>query len=258
MSGIDKFAYKSRLFKVRAGDKLLAALAIMFICLFFGSMLVSLATVILMSAATLVLGGCRPKSYIKLLLVPLAFLLTGVLTVIINRLDASVNVLFSFNFFGVILGITHDSLLIGTRLLLKAMGAVTCLYFFSLNTPMNSFLSLLRRKTPGLLVELMELIYRFTFLIWYEAQRIHMAQASRLGYDGLVNSIKSLGELLTNVFIRAFKRASRLSLSLEARGFDGSFEFLVEEETPGSLLNILTLVAAIVLIIIGLLERLKR
>ncbi len=254
MSGIDKLAYKSRLVKVRAGDKLLAALTVMFICLFFGSIFVSLATIILMSAATLIFGGCRLRSYVKLLLVPLAFLLTGVLTVIINRPDASAAVLFSLYSFG----ITHDSLLMGTRLLLKALGAVTCLYFFSLNTPMNSLLSLLRRKTPGLLVELMELIYRFIFLLWDEAQRIHTAQASRLGYDGFTNSIKSLGELLTNVFIRAFKRASRLSLSLEARGFDGSFEFLIEEEKPGRLLNILTLVAALTLIIIGLLERFKR
>ena len=255
MSGIDKYAYHSRLAGIKAGSKLLFTLTAMVICLFFGSFAVSVSTIVLMSAATLLLGGCPLQKYLRLLTVPLAFLVTGVLTVIVNRLSGAGGALVSVRLFGGVYGITAASLRAGLILLLKALGAVTCLYFFSLNTPMNAFLSLLRRRAPGVLVELMELIYRFIFVIWEEARRIHTAQSSRLGYGGFKNSMTSLGELVTNVFLRAFKRVDRISAALESRSFEGSFELLAQAETPSKLIKALTLLAAAFLISVGLLER---
>lgn len=256
MSGIDKYAYQSKLAGVKAGDKLVFALVVMAICLFFGSLTVSISTIILMSAGTLLLGGCPLKRYLRLLLVPLTFLLTGVLTLMVNQLSNAGPAIVSIHLFGNVYGITGVSLERGFRILMRAFGAVTCLYFFSLNTPMNSFLSLLRRKTPGMLVELMELIYRFIFIVWEEAVRIHTAQASRLGYNGFRRSVQSLGELVANVFIRAFRRVDRISNALESRGFEGSFELLAEEETSSGLMTGLTFLAAAALIAFGLTERL--
>lgn len=255
MTGIDKHAYKSKLARIKAGDKLIFALAVMAVCLFFGSFLVSISAIALMSAATLFMGGCPLKKYLGLLMIPLTFLLTGVLTIIVNQLGDAGSAIVSFRLFGSAYGITRASLETGFRILLRAFAAVTCLYFFSLNTPMNSFLSLLRRRTPGILVELMELIYRFIFIVWEEARRIHTAQSSRLGYGGFENSMRSLGELVTNVFIRAFRRVDRISVSLESRGFEGNFELMTEEETTSRLLTGLTAISVASLIAIGILER---
>lgn len=258
MSGIDKYAYQSKLAGVKASVKLVFAVCMMLICIAFSSNVISIMTIALMSAATLFLGGCRPKTYYSLLIVPFTFLVTGVITIIINRLPSTEGAICWFGFLGGIYGISVNSLYAGINLFLKSMGAVCCLYFFSLNTPMNSFLSLLRKKVPGIFVELMELIYRFIFIIWDESRRIYTAQESRLGYRGFSNSMKSLGELVTTVFIRALRRVDRVNVALESRGFDGNFDFLLEEERSSSLITVLTLISSLAFITIGIFERLAK
>ncbi len=258
MSGIDKYAYQSKLAGTKASGKLISSVSMMLICIVFSSNVISLMTIALMSAATLILGGCRPKTYLLLLLVPFTFLVTGVITIIVNRLPGTEGALLYFRLFGGIYGISLKSLSTGLNLFLKSMGAVCCLYFFSLNTPMNSFLSLLRRHVPGVFVELMELIYRFIFIIWDESRRIYTAQDSRLGYRGFANSMKSLGELVTTVFIRALRRADRISVALDSRGFDGNFDYLLEEENPSVLINVLTILCSLAFVTIGILERLRK
>jgi len=258
VNGIDSFAYKSKISGVKASSKLAFACCMMLICLVFSTNLISFLTIAVMSTATMIMGGCKPKKYFLLLLVPFSFLFTGVITIVINKLSEASGALFYFRLFGGIYGINARSLNTGANLFLKSLGAVTCLYFFSLNTPMNSFLSLIRKKAPGIFVEMMELIYRFIFIVWDEAQRIHTAQASRLGYKGFVNSMKSLGELVTTVFIRALRRVDRISVALESRGFEGNFDYLIEEEKPSGLLTGLTAAASVAFIAIGIVERLAK
>ena len=256
MSGIDKYAYESKLSHVGTGHKLLFSGVLLIICLAFGSDIISAMVIVIMSAATLALGGCRLGRYVKLLTIPMAFLLTGVLTVIITRLSGNDSALISVRLLRYEYGVTPAALKLGVNLLLKAFGAITCLYFFALNTPMNTFLTFLRNKLPGVVVELMELIYRFIFIIWEEAGKIHAAQASRLGYSGFVSSIRSTGELAASVFIRGMRRVERMNAALESRGFEGNFSYLTEAETPSRLLVCCTAAAGVVLTTIGIAERL--
>lgn len=253
--GIDKYAYHSKIAHVKAELKLASAMCLIVICLVFSTNVISSAIILLTSLSTLLLGGFSLKTYLKLLLIPIAFLVTGVITIVINKLDGSSTILLAVHIFGGLYGVSVASLHTGLTLFLKSFAAVCCLYFFSLNTPMNSFLSWLRKKFPGMLVELMELIYRFIFIIWEEAGKIHIAQTSRLGYDGFKNSLDSLGELVTTVFIRAFRRAERITVSLESRGFEGNFDFLVEEEDGNPIIIVGTAIASAALITVGLLER---
>jgi cobalt/nickel transport system permease protein len=123
---------------------------------------------------------------------------------------------------------------------------------------MNAFLSLIRKKFPGVVVELMELIYRFIFVIWEEAVKIHIAQASRLGYRGFRNSIESLGELVTTVFIRAFRRVERVSVCLESRGFEGNFDFLMEEEKSSGPMKAAAVISCVLMLAVGITERLLK
>lgn len=63
------------------------------------------------------------------------------------------------------------------------------MYFLALNTPVTDVtMALERMHVPHLLVELMELIYRFIFVLTETASRIRLAQESRLGYQGLRRS----------------------------------------------------------------------
>lgn len=256
--GLDKYAYGSKLAGVKTGNKIAFASALLIICMTFSSNLISVLTILIMSAATVLWGGLRPGMYVKLLLIPAAFLVTGIMTVIINQFGLHDEPLFAIKVFGNFYGVSISSLCNGVTIFLKSLGAITCLYFFSLNTPMNSVLSLVRKRFPGIIVELMELIYRFIFVIWEEAIKIHIAQASRLGYKGFRNSIESFAELVTTVFIRAFRRVERVNISLESRGFEGNFEFLSEEEISSGPMKATTITSCILLLAAGITERLMK
>ncbi len=128
MSGIDKYAYKSKIAAIKASHKLLFACAMMCICLCFNCIAVSIWTIVAMSVATLFWGGCQLKQYLGLLSIPFSFLIIGVLTIVINQLTTDDIALLSFNLFGAVYGISTGSLNTGFNLFLKAFGAVTCLY----------------------------------------------------------------------------------------------------------------------------------
>jgi len=257
MIGIDKYAYNSKLSRVKASEKFFFSIIPLLICLIANSKIVSAVTLVAMGFATISMGGFCTKRYLKFLLIPSSFLVIGVITIIINKLEpASAGKLFYFEIFNSIYGITTKSLNLGITLYLKSLASISCLYFFSLNTPMNSIFNFLRKlKLPILIIELMELIYRFIFIVWEQASKIHIAQSSRLGYNGFKRSIKSLAELVSMVFIKSMNRVERIDIALESRGFDGNFIFLIEEEKESKEVKYFGGLLIIALIAIIVIER---
>ena len=81
---------------------------------------------------------------------------------------------------------------------------------------------------PKLIVELMGLIYRFIFVLLETADTMITAQNSRLGYSSLSAGFRSLGTLVSTLFIRSYKRSDELYTALEARGYDGDLNVLEE------------------------------
>lgn len=243
-------AYSSKLSLVRTGDKVLFMGLPLLFCLFASSWLVPLLVLAAMGFATVQIGGIHLKRYVKLLLIPLGFIFLGVLTIGINQIpQGTQGVLVSVPLFGSRFGVTWASLQSCVTLLLRAFASVSCLYFLCLNTPMNQLLDFLRKiKLPKLLIELMELIYRFIFVIWEEASRIYLAQNTRLGYRDFRTGLSSMGELVSRVFISAMGRAERMNVALEARCFDGGFQSITQEETPCMLLRCSALVFTILLL----------
>ena len=230
--GIDKYAYNSRLAATRTFDKLIFSLFPLLVCLFSNSNIVSLTVLSVMGVSTIYWSGLSVGKYLKLLTLPLTFLILGTLTILIQAIDAAdISVIHTVPIFGKTYGITKLSLEGGMGLILKSMASVSCLYFFSLNTTMNSFFNSLRKsKLPSVLIELMELIYRFIFVIGSEANRIHTAQASRLGYRSFPSGLKSLGVLAAALFVKVLGRTERLNHALEARNFRGSYEYLITKD----------------------------
>ena len=107
-------------------------------------------------------------------------------------------------------------------------------------------ISLERLHVPHLMVELMELIYRFIFVLTETASRIRLAQESRLGYQGLRRSLSSLGTLASMVFLRAWRKADRVYTALESRGYSGSLVTLSGDYARGAWLYPLTAAVAAV------------
>lgn len=229
MLNTDTYAYASRLKATDPMQKFIFAFLTLGVCLWADQLLVSLAVILMMSGVALWFGGTPLSVWLKLMIVPISFLLIGIFTIAINISYESQGFIFAFPVAGFWVGISEIGIYQGINLFFRVLGSVSCLYFLSLSTPMVDLLSVLRKlRLPKLIVEMMGLIYRFIFVLLETAVTMLIAQNSRLGYVNLVSGYRSMGSLASALFIRAYKRSNELYTALEARGYDGELKVLEE------------------------------
>jgi len=229
MLNADRYAYTSKLNNVNPMEKLIFALLTLVVGLWLDSLTVSIAILLIMTFFSVVKGGTPLAHYLKLMLIPFSFLLAGVFTVAVEVNAEQQEFLLYSQVFGQYIGFTPSGLTAAARLFFRALGAVSCLYYLALTTPMVDILSALKKvKCPQLLIELMSLVYRFIFILLETAETMITAQNSRLGYINIRAAYHSLSAMLATLFVRAYKRSDELYTALEARGYQGELKVLEE------------------------------
>ena len=124
------------------------------------------------------------------------------------------------------------SLLKAGGLVFKALGAVSALYMMTLTTPLSEIIAVLRKAhIPKLIIELMNMIYRYIFIMIDTHSRMKNSAESRLGYCDFKTSCYSFGQVASNLLVVSLKRGNNYYNALEARCYDGDLRFL-EEEKP--------------------------
>jgi cobalt/nickel transport system permease protein len=244
MLPIDRHAYSNGLSSFHPAEKFAFSIITLVICICASDLTTSLAVILTMAGVVVLRAGIPLGFYLKLMTIPMSFLVIGVITVAVSVGGASANFLYSFTVGAVTLGVTADSLTLAVNLFFKSLGAVSCLYFLSLTTPMVEIILVLKRlHVPPIIIELMSLIYRFLFVLADVAGQMHTAQSSRLGYISLKRSYSSLGHLITNLFVKAYRQADNLSVTLMSRCYKGDLNVL-EPEYAFSKKNIMLMGAA--------------
>ncbi len=230
MLNIDSYAYNSKLSNSNPMEKLLFSLSTMFLCIYSNSIYISIVILLLMSYIAIVKGGVPLSLYLKLLLVPTAFLITGVLTIAINKLESNTGALLYIKIFNTYIGSTYETLWASWKVFCKSLGAVSCLYFLTVTTPMTNILLALKKfKVPVLFIELMSLVYYFIFILLNTSANIIISQNSRLGYLNTKTSMKSITLLCSNLFVKSYKRSFDTFTALEARGYTGYLNVIEED-----------------------------
>lgn len=226
---IDAYACVSRLKEWNASYKEAFALLSILLVLLMDSIRFSLFTVLFMGCLSVGVGKIRLYDYIRLLLLPAAFIMTGGIAVLI-QFGSGVGSLLSFPFLQTGIYITRGSLFQSLHLAGKALGAVSCLYMLTLSTPMGEIISVLRKlHVPGILVELMHLIYRYIFILLEINAAQKDAVRSRLGYCDRKTAIRTFGKELANLFILSMQRAESYYDALESRGYEDGCLFWEEK-----------------------------
>ena len=227
---IDKLSYQSKLRYVNASEKLVYALLTLVLCVLSRSVKVAVLVFAVNGVLTVGKGEIPLFRYIKLLMIPLAFLAAGTAAVMINvsRIPMDAFALPAGEWY--ITG-SCEGIRCGLRLCITALSAVSSLYFLSLNTVMTDILCACRKlHFPPLLTELMLLIYRFIFVLFETASSITVSQQSRLGNRSFKTRIRSFGKLGSSLFILALKRSGALYDAMESRCYDGSIRVLSREQ----------------------------
>lgn len=225
---IDKLAYNSKLRNIAPIEKLLFSMAMLFICIAANSPAVSVLTALTMLFLIICIGKTPVKNVLHLMTVPIAFVIMGAAAIAISIGRSDGAMIASFRIGGVYFGIGRDGLILALRTMLKCFGAVSCMYFLSLTTPMIDLFTLLRKSIiPNFIIETAELIYRYIFVLFDVSSRIRTAQDARLGYDTLKTSYRSTSCLASNLFIRSFRQAEKTYTAMESRGYDGNINVIM-------------------------------
>ena len=230
MFSIDSYAYSNKLRKFHPAEKCAFAMITLIICLVASSVPTSLSVFALMSVVVVGYAGIPARVFAGFMSVPISFLLVGVLTIAVTVTKEPLAFLFSVSMWGFNIGVTKVGSAAAVPLLFKSLGAVSCLYFLSLTTPMIDIVYVLKKmKVPALFIELMTLIYRFIFVLAETAEKIYTSQSSRLGYSGVKVAFSSLGELASMLFIKSFHRSQLLFQALSSRCYTGGLNVLDAE-----------------------------
>ncbi len=226
MENIESYSYTSPLRLAHPNIKLFAALITLSMTVFCYHFTVSAVVYIATFLVAIVFLKVKPKSFYKLMAVPLSFIALSVVTIIIEfgAAPAGSNVLVSF--WG-IANITSTSLMRGFALAMTAMACANTMYLLALTTPIIDFCEGLgKMHLPNSIVTLMLMIYRLIFVVSDMATKMRIAQTARLGYRTFKSSIEDFGVLVSSIFIRSIKRTSKLYNALEARGYNGNIKVL--------------------------------
>jgi cobalt/nickel transport system permease protein len=172
------------------------------------------ALVLVTAVAAALASGAPVAALVRLAAGPLAFVLTGAATLVLQVGGDGVH-------------LSPDGALLAAHLVLRAMAAVMAMLLLTVTTPASDLVQGLRRL--GLSAEVAEVAlttYRLLFVLGDTAATMHASQQARLAGAGWRGRIRASGMLAAALLPRALDRAHRLEVGLAARGFDGSLRTL--------------------------------
>lgn len=133
----------------------------------------------------------------------------------------------------------------------KALGAVSALYMMTLTTPLSEIIAVLRKAhVPKLIIELMNMIYRYIFIMIDTHSRMKNSAESRLGYCDFKTSCYSFGQVASNLLVVSLKRGNNYYNALEARCYNGDLQFLEEEKQVKAGQIVMAVIFIIILLLI--------
>lgn len=225
---LDSYAYNNRWRQIHPAEKGLLTLCCLIAALVSRSVIVPVGILALMSGLILIGAGIPLRVYLRLLSVPLVFLLIGTLTLSVSFSGGDIP-LGEIPLLHLPLALSYAGIDQATMALSRSLGAVSALYFLALTTPMTEIIGLLRRLgVPALLLELMLLAYRHIFIFLENVRQTRLAQSARLGYSSIGNGWRSLAALGGTLLLKTFRRSRQLHLALLARGYDDELRYLEE------------------------------
>jgi len=226
---LETLAYTNRLRDLPPEQKLLFAGGTLLMAL-LGQPFVQVLVFLWMSGLLILCARIPLKTYGCLLGLPCAFLLMGLLPLTVSwtpaaRLAIAVEDAWAgFQWGGYCFYVSRTGAAQALTTGIRAVAAVSCLYFVVLTVPFGQLLQVLRRwHVPVLLTELVLVMFRSVFLLLETAAQIRLAQLSRGGYRGFRGGMRDLGRLIVRLFNRMREQTAQWSLGLSARGYHGQF-----------------------------------
>jgi len=229
---LDGLAYLNRLTRWSPAWKAGFALTTLMVCL-AGDCLVQALIGLWMGVWTVGYAGIPLKVYVRLLLLPAAFLAAGAPAFLLHVSAPGVApgtagaFLAAWTALGWEWSVSLQGLQAYGQAVLRAMAAVTCLYFLLLTCPVTDLVTLLRRwGVPAVLTDLLSWTYRFVFVLLEVSERRYVAMTARGGFPGGRRSLRDASRLAAHLLQDVKRQYYRSSLGLASRNDTGVFRVL--------------------------------
>jgi cobalt/nickel transport system permease protein len=221
VNAIDRIAYSNALAARSASEKTALALGMLVAALALPPWPGGLVVLGVMLVATLGVARVPVRTYFKLALAPLTFLIVGVAPLLVS-MDFGGPWLLRFEW-------APGGVELALRVSLRSLAALSCLFFLSMTTPVPQVLRVLRQMhMPPVFTEVSLVIYRDIWVFVDTVRSIRAAQSARLGYRDLRTSYRSLGMLVATLFGQTLQRAKAMESGLQARNWQGEIKVLDE------------------------------
>lgn len=230
-AAIDYYAYASKIRGWNPSFKVAFSVLTLLLCIVLNNQLVSLAVIVSMAYLTVVKGGLPLGAYLSVLMIPLTFIILGTVAI---GIDFSSQPIGQFNLY---LGFGYLYTSVAKLkemvfLMMKVFGAISAMIMMTLSTPSSEIIGVLRKAhVPKLIIELMNLIYRYIFILLDVFNNMRNSADSRQGYCDFKTSCKTFGNVASNMLVLSLKKANAYYTAMEARGYEGDLVFL-EDEKP--------------------------
>ncbi|MGH4139120.1 cobalt ECF transporter T component CbiQ [Clostridium sp.] len=227
---IDFYAYTSKIRHWNAAFKVSFSVLILILCISLENPYVSVVVIIVMAYLTIVKGELPVNEYLSILAIPMVFILLGTVTIAI---DFSKQPMGQYKLYlGFCYVFTSQTKLKEVVfLILKVFAAISSLQMMTLSTPSSEIIHVLRAAhVPKLIVELMNLIYRYIFILMDVYAKMKNSAESRQGYCDFKTSCYTFGSIASNMLVISLKKANTYYDAMESRCYDGDLIFLEENK----------------------------
>lgn len=227
---IDFYAYSSKMKNWNPELKVIFSIITLVICIIADNLYVSAFIVVTMGMIIIIKGGMEFHDYCAVLTIPAVFILLGSIAIAagiskdpVGQLNIN---LYLFNIY-----FSVESILKALNVIMKAFGAISAMYMMILTTNSCEIISVFKKlHMPNIIIDLMNMIYRFIFILLDVHANMKNSAESRLGYVDFKTSCYSFGHTAGNLLIVSLKKANSYYNAMESRCYDGQMNFLEEDK----------------------------
>ena len=226
---VDTAAYASPMARWSPLAKLLLVLSLLVINIASPSIWMSVFTGTIGFALLLYGSSLKPPAMmLKLFAYAQVFIIVGALIfAIVTEGEAVMRI----TILGLAINFTDAGISLALLIYARATAALLLMFAFAASTPVPHLSAALKKlRLPNVFVEMMVLIYRYTFLLMESAERMHLAAECRFGYSGYGKKIRTTSKLAAGVFVRSLDTAEKGQITLQCRNYKGEFRSLSEFE----------------------------
>lgn len=215
--------------------KVAFAFTTLLICIIADNIYISVFISVTMGILTVYKGGIKLHEYLSLLTIPITFMILGSIAIAVGISKEPIGE-YNLNLYLFYLYASNESIIKTVQIIMKAFGAISAMYMMTLSTNTSEIISVLKKAhIPSIIIELMNMIYRFIFILLDVQCKMKNSAESRLGYIDFKTSCYSFGSTAGNLLVVSMKKANAYYDAMESRCYDGEMLFLEEEKNIDSI-----------------------